>query len=560
MSDRDVLQTALALGQLDPAERAEAERLLTGNPDGVAVTEAISRLADELRRQRRTEPLPRASSSLRNLIAARLAEPTRAVALTLMPDKRSRFRRPALVAGLTASLLLNLGALWYFAAAARAPVADNADQALVATVDANPVIGSRSRTTNEMAVSQDRADTDAASVLIDLREATVAAGDERKPDHDTSVAMVRDLVTHGAQLIGELELALPRERANWNRSAEYLHDLTPVLNQPIAQHSAASYPAAGDSLPTIASRRNVIGVGAISASVQGTSTGPTARFVSARGAPLLLNALQIGDDSVQQAIRELSTGRWPASSSIDVSQFVNRFAQPAADKNRTLKGTQRSRGVSLWSETVVCPWQPAHRLVIVTITTDPASISAIPSNRDSVLHNVVAEVEVNAPRIAAFRTFSSRTALVSATMLRDERSVSVDLPAGASTTTVYELVPATGSSVPLKYQATRQAAQQRPELMTVKVHFTRGDQATAEKRELAVIDDARLVPQAAPVTQRAVTAVAAGLLLRHEATVGALGWRELSRWCQSQEAIAHHPAGRELLALVQLASSLPRPR
>jgi len=258
--------------------------------------------------------------------------------------------------------------------------------------------------------------------------------------------------------------------------------------------------------------------------------------------------LFVAEDSWRVVSRSLERGHWPAPRAIRVEELVNRFALAAS-------GPERAGDVlSVGLECSVCPWQPGHRLVVVSLRALGTSPGAI------VARDVEVLVDFNPHRVDRFRLLGYPEAEV-----EPGRSAARDLLAAGTVTAVYQVVFRDGEAEGGRGE--REAAgprgqssgsrssvewKGRPEYLSVRVGYTDANRAGG-RRILSrnLLDPGTGIFQASDEFRAVAAAAALALRLRGENDGSQVSFRDMNRWVTGMEHPRHVTELRELLSAAE---------
>jgi Ca-activated chloride channel family protein len=183
----------------------------------------------------------------------------------------------------------------------------------------------------------------------------------------------------------------------------------------------------------------------------------------------------------------------------------------------------------------------------------------------TVAKDVKIQLELNPHEVAAYRLIGYENRALHDEDFADDRKDAGELGAGDAVTALYEIVPATGGETaqPLHYQRERSPSARAGthELATVSVRYQEPGGGASRLLEVPAAGTpgaAATLDQASPAYRLAAAVAGFGMLLRGSPHAGSASFslvRELARSTLGHDL---HGDRRELVALIERASQLPR--
>lgn len=182
----------------------------------------------------------------------------------------------------------------------------------------------------------------------------------------------------------------------------------------------------------------------------------------------------------------------------------------------------------------------------------------------TIAKDVKIQVEFNPNQVAGYRLIGYENRVMAHQDFNDDTKDAGEIGSGHTVTALYEIVPATGGSASaskvddLKYQTSRGAsnAANTGEMLTVKLRYKDPDGDSSKLIERPYTDSNNMLVNAAPGMSLAVAVAELGMLLRDSEHKGDANYAHAKQLAERAARTDPHGYRAELVALIELASSL----
>jgi len=266
-------------------------------------------------------------------------------------------------------------------------------------------------------------------------------------------------------------------------------------------------------------------------------------FVSVISRPRSSVPLLVNSASYLDVRRSINAGLLPPRESVRIEGMINHFSyeypQPAIGEP-----------FSLNLDMVICPWEPAHRLVRI----------GLKGNQDvAFLADSRIEVEFNPRRVASYRLIGYDRQETETLNSHEENAGPHSMAAGYTLTALYEVVPLKRGRTTPYMQMPRAAGEASESLLTAKLQLnTRGSDAAAGliHRNL---NDTGFDFAGAPGDLKFAAAVAEfGMILRDSEYKGNGSLQQVIEWAQQGKGADVNGYRADFIELVRKAQALKK--
>ena len=527
MNIDDPKLTAHMLGELDPVERADIERLLRGNPAVAAECEAMREFAGQVRRRLDAEPQP-------GLDAARRRELMRMVSAGTQRKVVVPFSRTAMAGALAASVLAGVGLALLFPAL--------------------------SRMTTSRVTAESRHGKRGALAMNDGSE--VRVGLMAEAAMETAPEMMPFVVAAGDELAlngNEGSAVSPTMPGRWEDSAglqlemwhfnpqpgNALFNLALLANHPVstanpaplsAPQKLASVSGANANRGTSVRQKIASAPTRMAADSWASPDARSGGFSQVAEVPLADVPIAAGARSLEKLGTALKSKALPPGDAVRIAELVNFF-------HYDYPLPEAGAPVSVSMEVAACPWSSAHRLLRVGLRArDEAAISA----------DVKIQIEFNPAQAGAYRLIGCEDG-------------GTAIGSGNSVTLLYEVVPASAAHSPrgsesLKYQPASKPSRSAAfdELLTLKFSQNAPAFTAGAVREFPLKDSGHSLAQSTRDFRFAAAAAGCGMLLRDSPHRGGATWALIKRLAVEGKGDDREGSRAEFIAAVERERALAR--
>ena len=282
-----------------------------------------------------------------------------------------------------------------------------------------------------------------------------------------------------------------------------------------------------------------------------------------------INADTAAYASVRHFIRE---GQRPPAEAVRIEELVNHFSYHyAPSENATVP-------FAAHLEVASAPWTPEHRLVRIGLKgRETQSLSAGPTEGvvRPIAKDVKILVEFNPAQVQAYRLIGYENRMLQKEPFNDDKIDAGEIGAGHTVTALYEVVPVGVKWTPessvdgLKYQTTAsplaagigadvedQKVAMSDEVLILKLRYKEPAGEVSSKLEFPLRDSGRTFDEASADFKFAASVAAFGMILRDSPHKGEATFAQVTKWAQAglvNDAGGHRT---EFVGLVGLAGRL----